>query len=119
VHTVFSNEQLRVAMGPGGLTLDAYKGRSFTVKQQGEARPHVPRRASSSEHENWHNGSGSKLVQPAPNAVHPDPDDADYQRMPARELQLFSGTLEKKIVAGAKVSWDPRHAVLTGKISLL
>ena len=50
----------------------------------------------------------------APEAVH-DVEDAGYKRMPAKELQLFSGTLEKKIVR-AKVSWEPRHAALTGKL---
>jgi len=58
--------------------------------------------------------SGEHRAQHPPEAVS-DVENAGYARMPAKELQLFSGTLEKKTVVGAKVSWEPRHAVLTGK----
>lgn len=130
-------------MGPGGLTLDAYKGRSFHVKRKEEVRLHETPRTPSSEHggpkkqdklrhetphakvgdalkyskPDYYNklvyaDSGDGPVQPAPDA---EPcEDAGYKRMPARETQLFSGTLEKKVVR-AKVSWEPRHAVITGK----
>ena len=37
-------------MGPGGLTLDAYKGRSFHVKRKEEVRLHETPRTPSSEH---------------------------------------------------------------------
>ena len=118
-------------MGPGGLTLDAYKGRSFKVQHNEKVRLHEPQRAHSSEADPAAKGGGAfKYSKPDYNnrLVYADASgergseavkssqpahDVDYKRMPPRELQLFSGTLERKIVR-AKVSWEPRHAVLTG-----
>jgi len=134
-------------MGPGGLSLDGYKGRSFKVQRHDEA-PHrhrdrtppaqaqqaepVPPRSDGSRSDGSAVRGGVKYskqdydnrlvygdseehrAKHAPEAVH-DVEDAGYKRMPAKELQLFSGTLEKKIVR-AKVSWEPRHAALTGKL---
>jgi hypothetical protein len=127
-------------MGPGGLSLDGYAARSFRVQRHDEARLHAPAHAhrdrtpsseaargddpavrartkySKQDYDNQlvYGHSGEHRAQHPPEAVS-DVENAGYARMPAKELQLFSGTLEKKTVVGAKVSWEPRHAVLTGK----
>jgi len=131
-------------MGPGGISLDGYKGRSFKLQRHEEPRLHAPvhahsERRPSTEHAEAAHGlgndpaarsvvkyskqdydnrlvygdSGEHRAQQHSEAVR-DGEDAGYMRMPAKDLQLFSGTLEKKVVR-AKVSWEPRHAVLTGK----